>query len=156
MMKKQHVALVVCSLLLGCSGENATVNEVSSQSMLGAVMHSDTDRVRRLAQRRINLEELDPTNNSTPMIFAAETDQWPAVEILIDNGADIWAHDRFGITAAQNAVTSRILRGSPEDAARLRVIEKMKAQGYPFPPPNSDEVLSLSKRGAWPPRGEAR
>ncbi|KXV58360.1 hypothetical protein AD948_11800 [Acetobacter senegalensis] len=78
------------------------------------------------------------------------------MEILIDHGADIWAHDRFGITTAQRTLTSRILRGSPEDAARLRVIEKLKARGYPFPPPSRAKILALDKAGKWPPSGVKR
>ena len=90
------------------------------------------------------------------MIDASDTDQWPVVEILIDHGADIWAHDQFGITTAQRTLTSRILRGSDEDKARLRVIDKLKARGYPFPPPDADQVLALDKSGHWPPPGVAR
>ncbi|GAM01767.1 hypothetical protein SP5_069_00110 [Sphingomonas parapaucimobilis NBRC 15100] len=87
------------------------------------------------------------------MINAAQTDQWPVVEILIDHGADIWTHDEFGITVAQRTITSLILRGSDEDKARLRVIEKLKARGYPLPPPGRDEILALDKTGKWPPAG---
>ena len=123
------------------------------QPMLGAVMHSETDEVRRLAERGIGLDERYPANQSTPMIMASGSDQWPVVEILVDHGADIWAHDEFGVTMAQMAVTSRILPGSKEDAARLRVIEKLKARSYPFPPPNSNEILALDKAGQWPPHG---
>lgn len=85
------------------------------------------------------------------MIYAAATDQWPVVEILTDHGADIWVHDKFGITTAQRTLTSRILRGSPEDAARLGVIEKPKARGYPFPSSSRAEVLVLDKEAKWPP-----
>ena len=90
------------------------------------------------------------------MIAASQSDQWPVVEILIDHGADIWAHDKFGITAAQASVTSRILRGSNEDAARLRVIAKLQARGYPFPPPDADQVMARERRGDWPPRAADR
>lgn len=79
--------------------------------------------------------------------------QWNMVEILIDHGADIWAYDEFGMTAAQEAETSRVMPGSDEDKARLRVIAKLKARGYPFPPPKSDEVLKLVEERRWPPTG---
>ena len=87
------------------------------------------------------------------MIFAAGSNQWTVVEILIDHGADIWAYNQFGITAAQRTETSRVIPGSDEDQARLRVIAKLKARGYPFPPPKSDEVLEMVKEGRWPPAG---
>ncbi|WP_147151171.1 ankyrin repeat domain-containing protein [Neoasaia chiangmaiensis] len=124
--------------------------------MIGAVMHSDTDEVRRLAAKGIGLNERAPEDQSTPLLMAAATDQWPVVELLIDSGANIWNHSEFGDTSANYTLDSRILRGSPEDAARVRVIEKLKARGYPFPPPNPDEVLALDKAGKWPPPGVKR
>lgn len=170
MMKKSVVAVVAALTLLAvsarleaCTMENKpmppvdhTVHPDRIQPMLGAVMNSETDKVRRLAERHQGLDERDTGDQSTPMIAASDTDQWPVVEILIDHGADIWAHDKFGITTAQRTLTSRILRGSPEDAARLRVIEKLKARGYPFPPLSRAEILALDKAGKWPPPGVKR
>lgn len=153
MTKKFLVGLVASMLTAGCAKEEESVNQTVARPMLGAVMYGETDKVRRLAEKGIGLDERRPANNSTPMIFAAATDQWPAVEILIDHGADIWAYDMFGVTAARFAPTSRVERGSTEDQARLRVIEKLKARGYPFPPPNSDEVMALVERGEWPSSG---
>ena len=150
--------LMISALTGGCTKEGQPVRSVPYpyRPMLGAVMNSETDEVRRLAANHTGLDERDPDNQATPMIDAATTDQWPSVEILIDHGADIWAHDQFGITAAQMAVTSRILRGSEEDKARLRVIDKLKARGYPFPPPDRAEILALDKSGHWPPPGAAQ
>ncbi|PTQ58805.1 hypothetical protein C8J45_1188 [Sphingomonas sp. PP-CE-3G-477] len=127
------------------------MNKAAIMPMLGAVMHSETEEVLRLAKQGIGLDEREPADQSTPMIVASGSDQWPVVEILVDHGANIWAHDQFGITMAQMAVTSRILPGSNEDKARLRVIEKLKARGYPFPPPGRAEILALEKDGKWPP-----
>ena len=142
--------------LAGCSNEESDMNQAAIMPMIGAVMHSNTEKVRELAVKGIGLNERDPEIQTTPMINASDTDQWPVVEILLDHGADIWAHDKFGITTAQRTITSRILRGSDEDKARLRVIDKLKARGYPFPPPDPDEVLALDKAGKWPPVGVVR
>lgn len=150
----RHYAAMIMSLLaMGCSGDDTVSNKAGVQPMLGAVMHSKPDEVRQLAKQGVGLNERDPANQSTPMIAAAETMQWGMVETLIDHGADIWAHDEFGITAAQRTQTSRVIPGSDEDQARLRVIAKLKARGYPFPPPKSDEVLEMVKEGRWPPAG---
>lgn len=151
------LALVSLALLAGCEKKGAVnVNEAKIQPMLGAVMHSRTEDVRRLAEQGIGLNERYAADQATPLIEAGGSNQWPVVEILVDHGADIWAHNQFGITVAEWAVTSRILRGSKEDEARLRVIEKLKARGYPFPPPSSEQVLALDKAGQWPPPGAKR
>jgi len=155
---RQWAALLLgtVTLLTGCSREDATVNQAGIQPMLGAVMNDGPEEVRALAEKHIGLNERNPANQSTPMITAATVDQWPMVEILIDHGADIWAHNEFGDTAASYTLDSRILPGSDEDKARLRVIEKLKARGYPFPPPGRDDVLALDKAGKWPPQGVSR
>lgn len=162
MLRRWHiVASAGFSALVGCSSEgssvqqppNASVNRSLDLPMTGAVQNSDTEKVRRLAGKHQGLDERNPDDQSTPMINAAETDQWPVVEILIDSGADVWAFDEFGDTAASYVLDSRILRGSAEDQARLRVIDKLKARGYPFPPPGRDEVLALDKAGEWPSKG---
>ena len=54
---------------------------------------------------------------------------------------------------AADAISLVVIPGSDEDQARLRVIAKLKARGYPFPPPKSDEVLEMVKEGRWPPAG---
>jgi hypothetical protein len=151
MMRPAALMLALCLVATGCNRKEPKVSNYPDVPMLGAVMNSRTEKVRELAAKGIGLNERAPEDNATPMIRGAQTDQWPVVEILIDHGADIWAHDEFGITAAQRTITSRILRGSDEDKARLRVIEKLKARGYPFPPPGRDEILALEKAGKWPP-----
>lgn len=149
------IALAACLLTANCSKKDDSVDNPLRQPMLGAVMHSRTGEVRRLAEQGIGLNERDPASHATPLITAGMTDQWPAAEILIDHGADIWAHDEFGFTIGVPCMNSRILRGSEEDKARLRVIEKLKARGFPLPPPSLDEVLAMDEAGNWPPR-EAR
>ena len=159
-MRRPGITLLSLALLANCSSKDDAMTDTVDKSqimpMLGAVMHSNTEQVRRLAEQHIGLDEREPADQATPMIVASGSDQWPVIEILVDHGADIWAHDQFGVTMAQMAATSRILKGSKEDQARLRVIEKLKARGYPFPPPKAEEVLALDKAGQWPPHGTGR
>ncbi|MBM3099313.1 hypothetical protein JRX38_15110 [Gluconobacter cerinus] len=60
------------------------------------------------------------------------------------------------MTVAQRTLTSSILHGSAEDAARLRVIEKLKARGDLFPPLSHAGILALDTAGKWPPPGVKR
>jgi len=152
MMRSAALILALCFVATGCNRKDPKVTNYPDIPMIGAVMYSDTDKVRELAAKGIGLNERAPEDQATPMIRAAQTDQWPAVEILMNHGADIWAHDEFGDTFPFYILDSRILHGSDEDRARLRVIEKLKARGYPFPPPDPDTVLALEKAGKWPPK----
>lgn len=156
-MRILPILFAVSLCCTGCKKKETNVSQNIDKGphlpLIGAVMHSDTEKVRELASSGIDLNERAPEDQSTPMINAAQTDQWPVVEILIDHGADIWAHDEFGDTTATYILNSRILRDSVEDQARFRVIKKLKAQGFPFPPPDREETLELDKAGKWPPPG---
>ncbi|MCO6389643.1 hypothetical protein GTW25_01175 [Aliihoeflea aestuarii] len=80
---------LLVTLTAACSNESEEADASLIQPMLAAVMYSRTNEVRRLAEAGIGLNERYYTNNTTPMIFAAGSDQWPVVEILLDHGADI-------------------------------------------------------------------
>jgi ankyrin repeat protein len=88
----------------------------------------------------------------TPMLAAAATDRWEAVGFFLDHGASLWK-DANGITVAEMAATSRILPNSDNGRALPQVVEKIKASGYPWPPPNAEEVRALKAAGKWPPPG---
>ena len=121
-----------------------------SQSVQGAVQHMRVDDVHRLAAVGIGLEEPDG-QKATPMIFAASSNRMIVAEILMDDGANIWAYDEVGTTAAKMIVFSRVLPDSGEGQAHARLIEKLKARGHPSPPPDSDEVLAPAREGKRPP-----
>lgn len=89
MIRTSFLTFVLCLALAGCDQKDAKVINYPDIPMIGAVMNSDIDEVRRLAAKGAGLNERAPENQATPMIDASDTDQWPVVEILIDHGADI-------------------------------------------------------------------
>lgn len=106
--------------------------------------------MRELIASGANLEERK-SDNSTPLLLAAETDQFEIAETLIDAGANIWATSEFGDTVGQAAETSRLVAG-PDADARQRVLAKLRARGFPFPAEDSSDVLKKIKAGEWPPK----
>jgi hypothetical protein len=142
-------------LALGCGRAGQGSDPLSHRSMFGAVLDRSPEDVRRLAQRGEGVNMRDQFDGATPVIRAAETGHWSSAEVLLDHGADIWAHHQSGVTVALASTMSDVPKGSREDQARLRVIQKLKARGYPGPM-EAEEVLALDKAGQWPPPGAKR
>lgn len=119
--------------------------------LIDAVLNSDETRVRALIAAGQPIDQRNPIND-TPLTLAAKTDQFVIAEILIDGGADIMAHNRFGWTAGYAAQTSRLLSEGPEGEARDRVISRLRERGFPFPAPRPEIVRAAAEQGDWPPR----
>jgi hypothetical protein len=117
--------------------------------LVQATMEGSEVRVRQLILDGADLEESD-SKQQTSLLIAAKTDQFDIAEILIDAGANVLTTSRFGWTVGYAAETSRIAAG-PDADARLRVLDKLRARGFPFPAPHPDHVKSLMDRSAWPP-----
>lgn len=120
-----------------------------------AVDYRDVDAVRSLSTEHVGMEDKDEVG-ATPLISAAGSDQFIIAEVLIDNGADIWAYDRFGITAGRMADVSVTPDDSEEGAARARVMAKMADRGFPFPAPDRATVLQMVKEKNWPPKSSTK
>lgn len=121
----------------------------SSDSLIAAVYDRDARRVRELIASGANLEERK-SDGSTPLLLAAETDQFEIAETLIDAGADIWATSEFGDSVGWAAEKSQVVRGAQGDA-RHRVLGKLRARGFPFPAEYRSIVLRHVQAGEWPP-----
>jgi uncharacterized protein len=124
-------------------------------SLHAAVAHRDPDGVRRLLARDAPTEERNEIG-ATPLIEAASTDQFVIAEMLIAHGANIWAQDRFGVTAPYVTSNSRLPETTPEGAARMRVIAAFRERGFPWPPPSAEAVQDMMSSGQWPPRTSLR
>lgn len=90
------------------------------------------------------------SDGKSPLIVACLSGHFIIAEKLIDAGADVFAYDSLGWTAGTWVAQSTITDG-PEGEARVRVMEKMKAKGFPFPPPSQEEIQERISRGTWPP-----
>lgn len=124
-----------------------------SNSLIAAVYNRDEARVRQLVAAGAPLEERK-SDRSTPLLLAAETDQFEIAEVLIDAGADIWATSEFGDSVGWAAEHSR-LAGGPDAEARERVLAKLRARGFPFPAEHRSVVLRKVQAGEWPPQAAA-
>jgi ankyrin repeat protein len=118
--------------------------------LIEAVMQEDEARVRQLVAAGANLEDQDG-DEQTPLLIAAKTDQFIIAEFLLDAGASIWAKSDFGWTVGFAAQSSNLARGA-ENEARLRVLAKLKARGFPFPAEHPTLIEAKAAKGEWPPR----
>lgn len=121
------------------------------KTLIDAVMSRDPSVVSSLLARGVDVNLTD-ARGRTPLIVATGTDQFVIAEMLIDRGADVFAIDRLGFTAGQFAEFSSLTPDSENGAARLRVLQKLKLHGFPFPAPNPEKTKALAAQGQWPPK----
>jgi len=133
-------------LLAAGADPNATMEDdtpLYEAGLTGAI-----DAAKLLLKAGAEIDKPDSVGK-TPMIVASTTDHWQMVAFLLDQGASLW-NDVNGITVADLTTDSRILPNNDNGRALPRVIEKIKASGYPWPPPNVKEVRALKAEGKWP------
>ncbi|SIR33145.1 MULTISPECIES: ankyrin repeat domain-containing protein [Acidiphilium] len=83
---------------------------------------------------------------------AASAEQWDMVNFLMDHGASIWiAAPASGSTMPRFAINDRMDPNSALWRSREAAIQKIKAAGFPWPPPHPKEVKRLLSEGKWPP-----
>jgi ankyrin repeat protein len=88
----------------------------------------------------------------TAVTGAAATESWDMVNFLLDRGASIWiAAPASGTIMPRFALNDRLDPDSPRGKAREEAIRKIKAAGFPWPPPHPKEVKRLLSEGKWPP-----
>lgn len=138
-------ALLAC----GCSEMNAM--PPGSTPLADAVVHQRADVVAQLLVSGASPDSVDERGTSA-LILATATDQFVIANMLLDHRANIWAADKLGYTAAIYAKTSHVPDESEEGKARRQVIDRLRAAGYPWPPPWPDDVKALREAGQWPPQ----
>ena len=116
-----------------------------------AVSAGDVSVVEKLIKSGAPLDSVSEGYSSPPLISACFTYNFVMVETLIDAGANIFVYDSLGNTIGNCVVYSKVREGKQGEALQ-RVVEKIKVKGFPFPPPEPDEVLQMVKAGTWPPK----
>ncbi|WP_287994538.1 ankyrin repeat domain-containing protein [Acidiphilium sp.] len=88
----------------------------------------------------------------TALSDAAAAQNWDMVNLLMDHGASIWiAAPASGSTMPRFAINDRMDPNSALWRSREAAIQKIKAAGFPWPPPHPKEVKRLLSEGKWPP-----
>ena len=146
-MRRAAIAALLIAAGTGMAGCMDNDNAINA---MYAVEQSDPAAVREAVAARRGLEQRDESGN-TPLFKAAASGQYVIAEILVDGGADIWANDEFGLTVAHLAAANPFPPGTAEGDAKARVLAKLRARGFPVPPPPQAEVLRLVAAGGWPP-----
>ncbi len=107
--------------------------------------------VRLLLQHGARVNDHDPTG-ATPLRIAIEQQNFRIGQLLLDEGADPWTVGSNGETVATVLAGPMRPGESEEQAARPRVIETLKKNGWRLPgPPDARETRRLTLTGAWPP-----
>lgn len=86
----------------------------------------------------------------TALQHAVDQDSMTVAEVLIEAGADPWRVSNGGGLPAFGIYEPLLLTNEQEEAARTRLIEKLKADGVAWPPPNPAELRRLILAGEWP------
>lgn len=142
-------ALALVALLPGCS--NMTPAPPGSSPLANAVVNREPAIALQLVDSGASPNSKDERGTAV-LILAAVTDQYLLANVLVQRGADVWAADSMGYTAAIYASTSRLDDESDEGKARLAFISSLRAAGYSWPPPWPKDVLAMREAGRWPPR----
>jgi hypothetical protein len=81
---------------------------------------------------------------------AVDAEQYRVAELLVDAGASLWSISGSGHMPAHGLAIPLIQKNAQQDAARLRLLEKAKLPGLPWPPPSAKEIRGLIAAGNWP------
>ncbi|MEA1673577.1 ankyrin repeat domain-containing protein [Nitrospirillum sp. BR 11163] len=141
---------MVKRLLAAHADPNATMGTETPLYMAGVM--GEIPAAQALLDAGADINKADEVGK-TPILAAAAADNWQTVAFLLDHDVSLWA-DADGMTVAQFAQNSRILPNNPNGEALPRVIERFRAAGYPWPPPNVAQVRALKEEGKWPPPGK--
>lgn len=123
----------------------------SEPALWRAALNGRPDVVHFLASAGAGIDQPN-SQNETPLIAAVQADQYRMALVLLDLGASPFATSDEGYTAGYWITRSVIPAHGVEGQARAQVVERMRAAGFPWPPPSPAEVMNAKALHAWPPR----
>lgn len=125
--------------------------ELDQPALMKAALHS----LFAAADKLLDFGAKVDASNSigiTAITKAATAEHWDMVNLLLDRGASIWiAAPASGFVMPQFAINDRLDPNCPLGKSREAAIRKIKAAGFPWPPPPPKEVKRLLAEGKWPP-----
>lgn len=115
--------------------------EVMAYGNIGAMM--------TLIRYGLDMVWVDEIGNGHLQI-AVDMEQYRIAELMVDRGAKLWQVSGAGAMPVQNLTRNLVFSSKQEDGARIRLIDRAKASGLPWPPPTFSEVTPMVKAGKWP------
>lgn len=143
-------AVKIVEILLS-SGASPDGQIGGQPAVVAASRVGDTKIVQALVKAGANLEKSDIAG-STALIAAARLRHYDIALGLLSVGASPFAHDGRGRTAVNWALDDDLIPSSPTAKKRDALVEALRAEGYPWPPPSSEEILRAKQAGEWPPK----
>lgn len=89
--------------------------------------------------------------------MALDAEQADIAELLVEKGGTLWSVAGDGSMAAHELLAAPIAFTGPEiQAARARLVERAKASGLAWPPPDRAVVRDMVASGQWPTQAMAK
>jgi hypothetical protein len=83
--------------------------------------------------------------------LALDAEQADIAELLVEKGGTLWSVATDGSMAVHELLGEPVVFASAEmKAARARLIDRAKANGLPWPPPDRATVKRMVAAGSWP------
>lgn len=86
-----------------------------------------------------------------PLNIAVDSHRFAIAELLLERGADPWAADDSGGTLGAAVAKPSLSRDPADEKARLRLVDRVRKIGWPWPPPDWRAVKAMRAEGRWPP-----
>lgn len=143
-----------CAKILLAAGANPDGLPSTGVPLASAALIDYWSGVDLLLQSGAHVDAED-RNGETAAITAAAAGQIDMVNYLLDRGASIWTATRLGHTVANlgGGVCLNLATNDPKVHADCqRLLDRLHAAHYPWPPPKAAEMERLVKEGKWPPK----